>query len=315
MNCSPSQCLDNLFASTAVARYAVTRLEEVDDAAHELYRQRISKSYHAGMDYLERYEEVRKAPALLLEGAQSIICCAIPYLSPHLLPPRKSKIAAYAMGTDYHEIVRAELEDVACHLRETFGGNTRVCVDTAPLRERYWACRAGLGFIGLNNHLIIPGLGSCFFLGEILTTAVLPASPALPIHTRCNGCGECVKHCPTGALKPDGTVDARLCLSYLTIEHRGDFPEGTELYGHLYGCDECGAACPHNKTSHSVPVHPALLPRPALLSLTVEEAARMSQDQFSTLFTHSAIKRTKLAGLQRNAISILTSRRARTEKK
>jgi len=298
-----------------VTRYAITSIGDVDNEACLRYDRWIADGYNAGMQYLERYPEQRRSPALLLPGAQSMVCCAVAYTSPLHLPSQRAKIAAYALGTDYHEVVRQELEKAAEAIRDLFGGDTRVCVDTAPLRERYWAARAGLGFIGRNNHLIIPGLGSCFFLGEILTTAALPSFHSeLSRHT-CNGCGKCVRNCPTGALRPDGSVDSGRCISYLTIEHRGPFPEGTHLHDHLYGCDECAAACPHNAQAPQLPVHPALLPRPGLLELSVEQAADMTQQQFSTLFSHSAIKRTKLSGLQRNARSILADRMATTEKK
>lgn len=306
MSSSPCPCPDSLFEGSGVVRHAVADLGPVDSRSRALYEQWIAEGRQGEMEYLERYPDVRLDPRLLLEGAQSIICCAIPYLNSAHLPPRKARIAAYALGDDYHEVVRERLTAVARRIEQTYGGQTRVCVDTAPLRERYWAQKSGLGVIGLNNHLIIPGLGSCFFLGEILTTVRLePTVPDLPAD--CGRCGRCVRACPTGALRPDGSVDARRCLSYLTIEHRGDFPAGTNLHGCLYGCDACAVACPHNANAPEIPVPAELQPRPALLNLTVEQAAELTQEQFSTLFRHSAIKRAKLAGLRRNALTLLSS--------
>ncbi len=287
-----------------VARYAIVPTGPVEPSAIASFDRWIQEGQHGSMAYMERYGDVRANPALLLEGASSMICCAIPYPSPLHLPPRKASIAAYALGSDYHEVVREKLTAVAKEIEKTMGGKTRVCVDTAPLRERYWAQRSGLGFTGLNSHLIIPGMGSFFFLGEILTTALLPPTPAAP-ERDCGRCGRCVKACPTGAIGPDGTFDARRCLSYLTIEHRGEFEPGTSLHGRLYGCDICGAVCPHNAGAGRQEILPELQPRPALLSLTVDEAASMTQERFSALFTHSAIKRTKLAGLRRNAAAIM----------
>lgn len=313
MTHSPSRCLDTIFADTAVARYAIVEVSVVEPEADNLHTRWIAAGHHADMTYLERYADVRRDPALLLPGARSIICCAVPYPSPLTLPPRPSEIASYALGSDYHDIVRAELEKAADRLRNEFGGETRVCVDTAPLRERYWAACAGLGFIGLNNHLIVPGLGSFLFLGEILSTVPIPATSALDV-IDCGHCGACVRSCPTGALHPDGSLDARLCLSYLTIEHRGDFPPGTNLYGHLYGCDECGKACPHNQTAiHRPDIHPALQPRPTLLNLSAEQVAEMTQQEFSTIFSRSAVKRAKLAGLRRNALSLLAASTMKSE--
>lgn len=306
MNSSPSKCTDlsEILSEAGVVRFGIADISPVAKEASDAYARWIASGRNASMDYLQRYPELRDNPALLLENARSIISCAIPYPAPRDLPPMAATIAAYAVGTDYHEIVRTQLETVATHIRATLGGQTRVCVDTAPLRERYWATQAGLGFIGRNNHLIIPGLGSCFFLGEILTTAHLPASPR-PEPRSCGNCRRCIEACPTRALSDNTAVDARRCLSYLTIEHRGDFPPDTDLHGHLYGCDICAAVCPHNLTAPAISVLPELRPRPALSSLTVEEAADMDQQTFSTLFTHSAIKRTKLAGLRRNARTLL----------
>lgn len=292
-------------SDAGVVRYAVTDIGPVSQKAASAYAKWIENGCHASMDYLARYPEQRDNPALLLENARSMICCAVPYPAPRDLPPMNAKIASYAVGSDYHEVVRKQLEAVALQIRQALGGETRVCVDTAPLRERYWAMRSGLGFIGRNNHLIIPGLGSCFFLGEILTTSPLMPSDTANQPRDCGKCRRCVEACPTGALSDSDAVDARRCLSYLTIEHRGDFPPGTDLHDRLYGCDICAAVCPHNLAAPVMPLLPELQLRPALASLTVEEAAEMDQQAFSSLFSHSAIKRTKLAGLRRNALSIL----------
>ena len=270
----------------------------VDAADTAAYTRWLERGCHAGMDYMARNRDVRTTPALLLPGARSMICCAFSYE-----PPQPGTvIAAYALGTDYHEVIRSRLGQVARAMEEATGCQTRVCVDTAPLRERYWASKCGVGFRGLNGHLIVPGKGSYILLGEILTTASLPSTPALD--RDCGMCRRCVAACPAGALQPDGTVDARRCLSYLTIEHRGPFPEGTELHGRLYGCDACAMACPHNACATGSETVPELLRRPAVAALDAAAAAVMTQEQFSTIFTHSAIKRAKLAGLQRNACAL-----------
>lgn len=308
MSSTPSACFDTIFEGSGVVRFSIAAVDEVDPLARQRYDQWLAKGHNGYMDYLQRYDDVRNNPALLLPGARSIICCAFAYTPPRRLPPMKARIASYALGTDYHEVVREKLLSVAEKLREATGGETRVCVDTAPLRERYWAQRSGLGFIGCNNHLFLPGLGSCFFLGEILTTAQLPPTP-VQVPDTCLECGRCVKACPTAALSPDGAVNASRCLSYLTIEHRGPFPEGTDLHGQLYGCDICAAVCPLNANAMPSEVLPELQPRPELLQLSVENAASLSQAEFSRLFSHSAIKRTKLAGLVRNADSILSETR------
>jgi len=302
--------LDRVFNGTGVVRYAVADATDVDERAAMQFDEWIKAGRHASMEYLARHRTLRVSPGYLLPGVKSVVSCAVPYPSPLHLPRRGCQIAAYALGDDYHEVVREILFAASAEIKELYGGETRVCVDTAPLPERYWAVRSGLGFRGRNGHVIIPGLGSFFFLGEILTTAKLPVTLLDSGNSLkdCEGCGACVRACPTGALAGDGTVDARKCLSCLTIEHKGEFPPGTELYGHLYGCDVCGAVCPHNILAPEVTVHEKLQPRKSVMELTVAEAAEMDQTRFSTLFTHSAVKRTKLAGIRRNAEAILRAK-------
>lgn len=303
MSSAPSRCSDTvkeILLGHGACRVAIASVSPVDPQAQELYARWLKAGNHGSMQYLENYPDIRRNPQLLLPGARSIICCAFAYHPAPVNAPLR--IASYALGTDYHLAIRERLERAANALRELLGGDTRVCVDTAPLRERYWAVRSGLGVMGMNNHVIIPGIGSYILLGEILTTAEL--TPDTPMDGDCGQCGRCVKACPTGALQPDGSVDARKCLSYLTIEHRGAFEPGTDLHGCLYGCDRCAAACPHNRHADTTGTIPELQPRPELLRLTLEECLTMSQQQFSTLFRHSSIKRTKLAGLRRNAEQI-----------
>lgn len=274
---------------------AITSLDSpVDKLAVERYRRWIAEGQHAEMHYLERYDDVRSDPRLLLEGARSLIVVAFPYYTNE---PINLPIARYARGRDYHEVVREYLTEIAAEIP----GQSRICVDTAPLRERYWAQRAGLGFIGRNNQLIIPGLGSWFFLGFIITTAELTPTDSRTIGG-CGDCRRCVDACPGKCLSADGhTLNANTCLSYLTIEHRGDLPDKIPT---LYGCDVCQQVCPHNSNAQPTPIadfHPS----PAMQQLSEADIASMTPEQFSTTFRHSAIKRTKLAGLQRNLSALI----------
>ena len=259
----------------------------------------IASGRHAGMEYMERYGDLRADPRTLLDGTCSILSVAFAYAP---APHRHPLIADYALGEDYHTALRTMLHPVASAMEAAVpGSTTRICIDTAPIRERVWAVRARLGFIGLNNLLIVPGVGFRIFLAEILWTHLpeIPPKPSMP--TSCEGCMACVKACPGHALDGNGGLDARRCLSYLTIEHRGELPEGLSLCGRrIYGCDICQDACPHNRGTNP-PVPEAFRPSPELMELTLDAAADISDDDFRRLFRRSAVKRTKAAGLRRNA--------------
>jgi len=248
------------------------------------------------MEYMERYREVRNDPRQLLEGAKSILCCAFPYAQAD--DRRSPLICDYAVGDDYHEVLRKRLSAVAGLMEQSEpGSKTRICIDTAPIRERYWAARAGIGFIGLNNQLIVPGIGSKVFLAEILWSAEADYGEAQT--GDCGRCGACVKACPGQALDGSGGIDCNRCLSYLTIEHRGELPDDLCLPGRIYGCDICQDVCPHNR--HTAKALPEFECRDSIMTLDLARISAITQPEFSAIFTHSAVKRAKLAGLKRNA--------------
>lgn len=294
--------------AAGVFKSGIARVQSVDDATTEAYRKWLSEGKHGEMGYLENYLDIRSNPALLLPEARSIISCAFNYYHGPVRSPLKW--ASYSLGDDYHDVVRKRLQEVAAWISEVYGAECRVCVDTAPIHERYWAVRSGIGFIGRNQQLILPGAGTHFFLGEILTT--LELSPDPPCTESCLGCDRCLRACPGKALSHQAgsnetsVLDAKRCLSYLTIEYRGVFPTGTELGRHIYGCDVCQEVCPHNANAPLSEIE-EFRPRPAILSLDTEAILAMKQEEFSTLFRRSAIKRTKLTGLQRNAHQIKDS--------
>ena len=295
-----SPCSDTLreyCAELGISELGIAAVRPVESDAAAAYRGWIADGCNAGMDYLDRYHDVREDPALLLDGAKSLIVCAFNYYPAERRDASLPEFALYSYGRDYHEVARERLERLAATVRERFGGATRVCVDTAPLRERYWAREAGLGFIGRNNQLIIPGKGSCFFLGEILTTVEF--APDEPCRLSCGDCMACVHACPGGAIRNDGSVDARRCLSYLTIEHRGEFTGEVNLGNHIYGCDVCQSVCPHNRNAVPTTI-PEFTPSDEFLKLDCESISRLTPEKFNSLFRHSAIKRAKLAGLLRN---------------
>ncbi len=277
--------------AAGAAACGIARVEPVgtDDAL--LHESWVAAGRHGEMNYLEKYAPQRRDPATLLEGARSIIVAAFNY---YHRDNGELRWARYALGRDYHEEVRERLSTVAARLP----GESRVTVDTAPLRERLWAVRAGVGFTGLNGLLIVPGIGSWVVLGEILTT--LELEPDRPLNdTGCGECGRCVRSCPGHALDGCGGMDARKCRSYLSIEYRGEHIP--PLDGRIYGCDICQEVCPHNAVARESEV---FTPRSSVTELTREQILEMQQEEFSRVFSHSAIKRTKLSGLRRNALRL-----------
>lgn len=274
--------------------FGVALAAPVDPEWQQNYARWLDGGCHAGMEYLRNHAELRRDPAALLPGARSVLSLALNYF--HTAQQQgDALIAMYAHGDDYHEVARRMMRPLM-EILESHGFEARACVDTAPVRERYWALRAGVAFAGRNGLAIVPGTGSFCFLCEIITTAPLP--PDAPLQQSCDGCGKCVESCPGHAIMANGQVDARRCHSYLSIEHRGELPPGTALTA-LYGCDICQRVCPHNRHIPETAVS-ALKLRDTLRDLTLGQVAALTPEKFSTLFSHSAVKRAKLAGLQRN---------------
>ncbi len=273
----------------------------VDDEAVARYDRWIELGHNGCMLWAAGHRDLRRDPSLLLEGAQTVISVALNYYPARFQPPEALRVAYYAYGRDYHEVIREKLTALSSIIEQVTHCATRPCVDSAPIRERYWAQRAGLGFIGRNNCLIIPGKGSYFFLGEIVTTAQLP--PDEPCNFTCGGCGRCVEACPSGALILEGAADASRCLSCLLIENHNDqLPEWvSDIVGdRVVGCDECQLCCPHNAHASVTTVKDFDL-TDAVMSLTCDSIAQMTAGDFRRTFAHSAISRLRLKTLRRNA--------------
>lgn len=259
------------------------------------YERWLAEGNNASMAYLERYGEQRFDPRLLLPGARTVISLAFPYRPAGGY--RHPFIADYALGCDYHIVVRQKLLALSSFIFNNYGAVSRPCVDTAPIPERYWAHKSGLGWIGLNGQLIVPGVGSGVFLGELITTLQLPADSPLP--GDCGHCGACLRACPGHSLRGDSTLDARRCFSYLTIEHRDSLPEGLHLGSHLYGCDECQRVCPHNSAEPPEPL-PEFYPDYRLLHLDTDCIGAMTGGAWRRLVAGSAMNRITLKQLKRN---------------
>lgn len=273
----------------------------VDDVAVAQYDRWIELGHNGCMQWAAGHRDLRRDPSLLLEGARTVISVALNYFPSSFQPVEALRVAYYAYGRDYHEVMREKLTRLAQFIEQVTLCATRPCVDSAPIRERYWAQRAGIGFVGRNNCLIIPGKGSFFFLGEIVTTALLP--PEEPCTMTCGDCGRCVEACPSGALRDEGAADCNRCLSCLLIEnHDEQLPEwvGEVIGDRVVGCDECQLCCPHNAHAAATAVT-EFAPTPAVMTLTRERVAGMTGGDFRRTFAHSAISRLRLKTLKRNA--------------
>lgn len=273
-------------------------ISEVSDSEIAVYKKWLSHGNHAGMTYLERYIEQRQHPQLLLPEASSVIILAVSYYPPQTQDLSAPKVAKYALGRDYHKVMKRLLLDLAERIQSEVAPHTyRAMVDTAPFLERYWAEQSGIGFIGHHRNLIVPGVGSFLFLGELLTSLRLESDQRCS-HS-CHDCQRCLKACPTGALTEEA-LNAHRCINYLTIEHRGAIPPKlAQRFGHrFYGCDTCQDVCPYNQSPK-----PASLftPFQQLLHLERKDLEELDEKHYATLFYGTAMTRAKLPEMQRNA--------------
>ena len=259
----------------------------------------ISGGMHAGMKWMESNVDRRCDPTLSLKGAQSIIMVTLPYPDSPELPPTSPRIARYARGRDYHKVMPPLLKELCAFVSENGKWNTWYCVDSSPILERDWAELSGVGWIGKNGLIIDESVGSWFFLGGIVTDRILPVTE--PVVDRCGSCTRCLEACPTDAIVKPKSIDARKCISYWTIEHRGEFPPDTRLHDWLFGCDICQEVCPWNQRPARIhpPVHEDLKPRVAPGSL--DEILQMDETRYLEAFAGTPVTRTGLEGLKRNA--------------
>jgi epoxyqueuosine reductase len=268
--------------------------------------------YQGEMAYLAG--DPRGDPSSLLPRARSLIAVALPYAraaSAGELLPAAGLVARYARGDDYHNVLKGRLWRLADRCAELSGGPVlaRPCVDTAPLLEHEAARRAGVGFTGKSTLTIIPGIGSYVLLGELLTD--LELAPGEPVAQGCGGCRACLDACPTGAFVDAYTLDARRCISYLTIELRGSIPlELRPLLGRwVFGCDICQEVCPYNHSRNSPPIDPRLRPRAALSAVDLVALLQLSASGYRRLVKRTALRRVSRAQLQRNAAVALGNAR------
>lgn len=318
-----------LALAAGFVRVGVARAEPVGRI--EYFREWLARGCAGSMNYLARWQDLRADPRLLLEGARSIIVVA--WQDEALAGGRvrpgaegfgrcgdldtalrgldaglpddgpRGRVARYAWGPDYHRVVRNRLHRLADRLREVMGEplQTRVCVDTAPIIEREWAAAAGIGWIGRNTMVINPRIGSMFMLGEIITTLELEPTP--PAKDRCGNCMRCVEACPTGALAKPYQMDASRCISYLTIEHRGEISEelSRRMGNWVFGCDVCQEVCPWNRHSAGQAAKAVNVRNPLVPSPVLSDVCKLDADQYDRFLRGSAMKRATLEMLRRNA--------------
>jgi epoxyqueuosine reductase len=285
-----------------------------EDSRH--LRQYLAEGRHGDMDWMARNVERRSDPKALWPEAKTIVCLGVNYgPAEDPLAVREEAdhgaISVYARGRDYHDVLKKRLKRFARWFGASYGCGVKIFVDTAPVMEKPLATRAGLGWIGKHTNLVSRRYGSWLFLGEVFTTLELPADA--PETDHCGSCDACVRACPTGALAEPYRLEPRRCVSYLTIEHKGDIPpELASAFGNrVYGCDDCLAACPWNKFATPTE-HSDLRPRADLATPKLAELATLDDVAFRARFSHVAIKRIGNARLLRNvriAINNATSTR------
>lgn len=269
----------------------------------------IQRGYHAEMSFMEDNSAIRADPCSIIPDGKSIISCAYPYFTrPSGGRWRRNAISSYAWGADYHKILKKKIDRVLLFLHKfssDFQG--RGFVDTAPLPEKIIAKQSGLGWIGKNGLLLNPQLGSYFFLAEIVCNLDFPSDS--PQEDQCGDCDKCIRACPSGAIDGDRSVNSNNCISYLTIEKRGQFaPEQSSFIKYqVFGCDICQQVC-HWNQGLEVENDSPFECFPRWRNLKIEDYSQMTQKEFDQIKIASPIKRAKLEGLQRNARTILVNR-------
>jgi epoxyqueuosine reductase len=292
-------------------RVGIASAEGALEPEFSRYQAFIDGQKHGKMAYLAESREARRRldTDAILEGAKSVVCVAERYAGGDDGAGGVAQhIAKYARGSDYHNHLRRRLRRLAAFARTLApGARARPMSDDAPVLERAWAARAGLGFIGKNGLIIAPGLGSFVLLGEVVTT--LPLAPDQPMTERCGSCSLCLDACPTNAFDAPFALDPRRCIAYLTIELRGPMPD--DLRGavgeHLFGCDECQDVCPYNRAAGETKQR--YRPLSGWSDATLEELVDLDEPTYRSLLQGSAVKRATRAGLARNAVTVLANRR------
>ena len=267
----------------------------------------LSKNMHGQMSYMERYFDKRLDPRLLVDGAKSVISLLLNYYPETEQGAGMPKISRYAYGKDYHEVIKAKLKELLAFIRENIGEvSGRAFTDSAPVLDRAWAAKSGLGWVGKNSNLIHPKAGSYFFIAELITD--LQLVPDAPMRDYCGTCTRCIDACPTGAIVQPQVVDGGKCISYFTIELKEQIPVTMkgQFENWAFGCDICQEVCPWNR--FAVPTtENAFTPKKEILNWSKSEWEEITEEVFREVFRDSPLKRTGYEGLKRNLDFIKSS--------
>lgn len=283
----------------------ISKAEKLDGFENSL-NQWLQAGHHAGMEYMAQNREKRIDPTHLVPGAKSVVSFILSYYPKEMQPPHLPQIAKYAYGTDYHFVLKEKIQqvwDFVKTLEPSLEG--RIFVDSAPVSDKLWAVKAGLGWLGKNSCLINKEIGSFVFIGEMIVNLELAYDEPYPSNY-CGSCTKCMDACPTGAIVKPGTIDSNRCISYLTIENKKEsIPEEfSGTFGlRIFGCDTCQDVCPWNKKP-LITSEKAFFPTPESLSVTRERWENMDTTTFKKLFKKSPLQRAKLSGLLRNVTFI-----------
>ncbi len=279
----------------------IAKAEFLEEEAPRLEKW-LNNNMHGEMQYMENYFDKRLDPRLLVDGAKSVISLGLNYYTEEQqADPSSPKISKYAYGNDYHQVIKEKLRQLLTAINEKVGEvGGRAFVDSAPVLDKAWAKKAGLGWIGKNTNLINKNTGSFFFLAELIVDIELEYD-VKPTADHCGTCTRCIDACPTDAIVAPYIVDGSRCISYLTIELKNEIPQEFKgkMDNWMFGCDVCQDVCPWNKFS-VLHQQPAFKPHTDLLGLNKKDWEDITEDVFQKVFKNSAVKRTKFSGLKRN---------------
>jgi epoxyqueuosine reductase len=296
-----SQLIKNEAQKLGFLFCGIAKADFLEDEAPRL-ESWLNKSMHGEMAYMENHFDKRLDPRLLVDGAKSVISLGINYYTDQRQDdPSAPKISKYAYGIDYHTVIKDKLKQLLQIINEEIGEvGGRAFVDSAPVLDKAWARKAGMGWIGKNSNLLNKKAGSFFFLAELIIDLELEHDIA-PTIDHCGTCTNCIDACPTDAIVGPYVVDGSRCISYLTIELKNEIPQEFKgkMDNWMFGCDVCQDVCPWNRFS-VLNNEPAFIPHPDLLHLKKDDWQDITQDVFQKVFKNSAVKRTKFSGLTRN---------------